>query len=87
MAVYAELWNQSCLQIRDLEESVAYFGFGAPLFSISSVKDIAAECQALLYNSHLFYVEDDVLPRLFQCGDFSNDIASPAGASGKEKVK
>lgn len=69
-AVYAELWNQTCLTVRDLEENVACIGFGAPLFIISSIQSQISEHQGLQDNARFFYLEDDLLPRLFQCADF-----------------
>lgn len=68
MANYAELWNQSCLEINDLKTNVACFGFGAPVFSLSCVENIFDNEKA--NNTHLFYTDDDVLPRVLQCVDF-----------------
>ena len=70
IAVHAELWNQSCLGIQDLKANVACFGFAAPIFNLQNVKQIADDCPDIIQNTHLFYVEDDVFPRVLQCVDF-----------------
>ena len=70
MAVHAELWSQTCLGIHDLKANVACIGFGAPIFSLEIVKKIIDDCPDIQENTHLFYLEDDIFPRVFQCIDF-----------------
>lgn len=83
MAVYAELWNQSCLEIDDLKANVACFGFGAPVFNLSCVENIYEKEKAS--NTHLFYTDDDVFPRALQCVNFPK-LETPKPSPSVSKV-
>ena len=70
-AIYSSLWCQTCLSIDELKKNVACFAFAPPLVHI----DIVAEAvEKKLHsntlfkkNIYLFYIKNDLFPRLFRC--------------------
>ena len=71
IAVYSSLWCQTCLSIDELKKNVACFAFAPPLVHV----DIVAEAMekklhsniSFKKNTYLFYIKNDLFPRLFRC--------------------
>ena len=70
MSVHSAVWNQSCLDIDDLKSSVACISFSPPVVTLDGVSETLSDCPYMKSNTHIVYIETDILPRLLQCSEF-----------------
>ena len=70
MSVHSAVWNQSCLDIDDLKSSVACISFSPPMVTLDGVSETLSDCPDMKNNTHIVYIETDILPRLLQSSEF-----------------
>lgn len=66
LSVYASLWKDTCLSINNLLQNVFCITFGTPLVPLEELEMTLKSVRDMEKNSHIFIMEDDVIPRLLQ---------------------
>ena len=89
-AIYSSLWCQTCLSIDELKKNVACFSFALPLVHVDIVVE-AMEKKShsnnlFKKNTYLFYIKNDLFPRLFRCIETETEKSLEASSTNGKVI-